>query len=543
LNGTNYFRNTKVELWFLRCLHGSDDLASFRFKSVTAGINDVSSSKAGLSEHPAVSDVLARLTASAYDPRIPKMVQSYFHEMSLLAGAIKKHLLPGACVAIDIGDSSYGGVHVPTDRILIDLLKEHGFRLETEVPLRTRLSRDRTRLRQVLLILRNADETTRPSASAAVKPAWLRTWTRFKQELPHQSQPFSKRNWGHPLHSLCSYQGKMKPAIAHHLVRAFLPSNGTVLDPFAGVGTIPFEAALQGHKAFGFEISPAARVIAAGKVGAPTRSECVALIDRLEKHLSEGQAEESERDSAAEINFNSSLTDYYEPKTFREILLARRYFLQEPPSSASECLVVASLLHLLHGNRPYALSRRSHNTTPFAPTGPFEYRPLLPRLREKVERGLEAARPESFVAGTILHQDATSWWPQEIDQLDAVITSPPFFDSTRFHLANWIRLWFCGWERPDFDSKPLAFVDQRQKTDFAVYESIFRQAKERLKPSGIVVLHLGKSPKCDMAQQLGRVASRWFRVCDTFTESVRHCESHGVRDKGTVEAHQYVVLC
>ena len=41
-------------------------------------------------------------------------------------------------------------------------------------------------------------------------------------------------------------------------------------------------------------------------------------------------------------------------------------------------------------------------------------------------------------------QDATEWWPADVNELDAVITSPPFFDSTRFYLGNWMRLWFCG---------------------------------------------------------------------------------------------------
>ncbi len=125
---------------------------------------------------------------------------------------------------------------------------------------------------------------------------------------------------------------------------------------------------------------------------------------------------------------------------------------------------------------------------------------------------------------------------------NAVITSPPFFDSTRFYLANWMRLWFCGWEAEDFRIQPLAFVDERQKRSFEVYEAVFRQARERLKPGGVMVLHLGKSRKCDMAAMLQRVALRWFRVADSFTEQVDHCESHGIRDKGTVTAHQFLLL-
>ena len=150
--------------------------------------------------------------------------------------------------------------------------------------------------------------------------------------------------------------------------------------------------------------------------------------------------------------------------------------------------------------------------------------------------------PAGFVPGYSLYQDATAIWPQEIQGIDAVITSPPFFDSTRFYLANWMRLWFCGWNVADFGRRPLAFVDERQKRSFDVYEPILRQARERLKRGGVMVLHLGKSRKCDMAHELSRIAQSWFRVADVFAERVDHCESHGIRDKGTVVEHSYVVL-
>ena len=233
---------------------------------------------------------------------------------------------------------------------------------------------------------------------------------------------------------------------------------------------------------------------------------------------------------------------YFSPETFAEILTARRFFLELEDDGAAASLVMACLLHILHGNRPYALSRRSHPITPFAPTGEVEYRALMPRLREKVERSLAEELPEEFVPGAVLEQDACGFWPQEVRDLDAVITSPPFFDSTRFYLANWMRLWFCGWEAEDFKVRPQGYVDERQKKNMGIYEPIFRQARERLKPGGVMVLHLGESRKCDMAAHLKHVARHWFRVADEFRESVEHCESHGIRDKGTVTAHQFLVL-
>jgi hypothetical protein len=144
--------------------------------------------------------------------------------------------------------------------------------------------------------------------------------------------------------------------------------------------------------------------------------------------------------------------------------------------------------------------------------------------------------------GRSFFQDATAHWPDEVSDLDAIITSPPFFDSTRFYSANWMRLWFAGWDASDFVTKPASFVDERQKHDFAVYEPIFRQAAERLKPGGYFAIHLGKSRKCDMAMVLSEIGSRYLRQVDAFTESVEHCESHGIRDKGAVTHHQYVLF-
>jgi hypothetical protein len=540
-NGTNYFRNTKVELWFLRCLNDSADLSHFRRRAVTAGINDVTVDKPAESTTAAIRRVVEALGKRAYDVRIPRMIQTYFHDLVTVFDALASHLASEAPVLVDIGDSSYGGVRVATAQLLTGLLEERGYRLAEEIVLRKRASRSGEPLTQSLLVLRGPSKPTAVKVPAS-DSAWSKAWVEFKTRLPHQHGEYAKRNWGHPLHSLCSYQGKMKPSLAASLVRTFVPDGGRLLDPFGGVGTIPFEAALQGRRSWCFDISPAAMQISTAKLASADRNECRTIIEQLERHLREAPAPSEDLKQASEIRFNGPLVEYFHPRTLTEIVKARRFFLARPPSTPSEALVFSSLLHILHGNRPYALSRRSHPITPFAPTGPCEYRGLIARLREKVQRGLAEPLPAGFVSGTAFFQDATETWPQEVDDLDAVLTSPPFFDSTRFHLANWMRLWFCGWNAVAFNQQPRAFVDERQKTSLDVYASIFRQARERLKPGGVFVLHLGKSRKCDMASELAQMARRWFRIADRFDECVAHCESHGIRDKGTVIEHSYLVL-
>src|SRR5437867_4233080 len=92
-------------------------------------------------------------------------------------------------------------------------------------------------------------------------------------ELPVQSAP---ERWRHPcahtecaLHQLSPYIGKMKSSIAGELVDRYSSFGDLVVDPFAGAGTIPFEAAIRGRRAFGADISPYARVLSKAKLSPP----------------------------------------------------------------------------------------------------------------------------------------------------------------------------------------------------------------------------------------------------------------------------------
>ena len=548
LNGTNYFRNTKLELWFLRYIQFENDLRFFRDQALTSGINDVKKDTSGnsgtdiMTKNKLLNDTIVKLHKKSYDQRIPIMAKSYFEEMYAIFSKLREHLRDRAKILIDIGDSIFANVHIKTDDILIELLAALGYELNEKKLLRKRRSRNKEVLSQTLLVLEFNKSTYMPEKKQKIQIFNLGNWEHFKNNLPYQKLPYSKRNWGHPLHSLCSYQGKLKASIAHHLVKTFVPENGSVLDPFSGVGTIPFEAALNGRKPYGFDISIPAYYISTAKISIHKKNECLNYIQQIAEFIEQNGCTKEELNEAKHFGFNKKLAEYYEEKTLKEILLARRFLKLNYPKNPSRMLVISSLLHILHGNRPYALSRRSHPIVPYAPQGEFVYKSLIKNLTEKVERALQVELPLNFISGKIYNQDSTSIWPQEINNLDAVITSPPFFDSTRFYLANWIRIWFSGWSENDFKYQINSYIEERQKKDFTIYESIFRQSRERLKRGGVCVLHLGKSVKCDMAEELKKVSKRWFNTVDLFVENVEHCESHGIRDKGTVTSHQYLVL-
>ncbi|MBM6577937.1 hypothetical protein KCP91_16250 [Microvirga sp. SRT01] len=157
LNGTNYFRNTKIELWFSRYLSTKAELRRFRDAAITSGINDVTNGKVGARVVPQSEELQKTLMAledDAYDQRIPKMAAAYFAEMDEAFGRLRAVVQRDACVAVDLGDSCYGDVHVRTDTILRALMTRRNFEFEKEVVLRERASRSGRQLRQTLQIFR-----------------------------------------------------------------------------------------------------------------------------------------------------------------------------------------------------------------------------------------------------------------------------------------------------------------------------------------------------------------------------------------------------
>lgn len=555
LNGTNYIRNARLELWYLRHLSERADLRRLRDRVITSGINDVHAKTRWEPVTPGVERVVRAIEANAYDSRIAKMVGGYFRDMSAVFSSLGECLRPGGRLCIDIGDSIYNRIHVPTDDLLVEIAENMGYKTVERVHLRKRISKGGEAVRQQLLVFerpkklratnkhQSATKTTQEVApSTTLKPDWRSEWEVFKKTLPHQLMPYAKREWGGPAHSMCSYQGKMKPALAHHLVKCFSAPGDVVVDPFSGAGTIPLEACRMGRRGYGIDISRLGHVLTLAKVAKASTVKMEGLMHELEASINKHRLNPSEIERAAKVRFNSAIPDYFHPETLREVIAARSFFLSRWDSGAEWAVLFACTLHLLHGNRPYALSRRSHPVTPFKPTGDFEHRELMPRLRDKLARLYEELTNDGREWGSSAQGDCTVTWPTSIPTADVIITSPPFFDSTRFYMTNWMRFWFIGWEREDFDIRASEFLETRQKQSLDVYHSFYAAARERLRAGGLLVMHLGNSAKCDMGTELSKRAAPWFSVADKFTEGVEHCESHGIRDKGTVHGHTYLLL-
>jgi len=536
LNGTNYFRNTKLELWTAAYLGDEKELGAYRIQAVAAGINNVSRKGRPPRLLPYVEKVASQLDEVAYDRRIPELVRRYFSDAHTWLGNLHTLLRPGARALIDIGDSRFAGVLVKTDQLLAEVGREVGFKLQETRLLRKRQSNDGSALKQVLLVLERPVAVSHlPPSSGDIRAAARQ----FETRLPHRRRPLSARNWGHGWHSLCSYQGKLKPAIAHALVADFTSPGEVVLDPMSGAGTVPLEACLQGRIGWGNDLQELGYILTLTKVRRADPVAARAIADDLVTWVRRHRAEQDAR-AYGGFGLNGTIPEYFHEGTYREILAAREFMQAFPVDSSDHALVYASMLHILHGNRPYALSRRSHPVTPFKPSGPAEYRELAPRLMQKIDRTLGQDWPRQARDGRAHNQDLFDL--PFSNEVDAVITSPPFAASTRFFAANWMRLWLAGWEPDDFDNRKEAFLEHRQRDSLDVYRDFFAAAHRWLKPRGRLIMHVGRTDRWNMARELDSLARDWFDVVHTFDESVVGREKFGISDQGGTKSHQYLFM-
>ncbi len=61
--------------------------------------------------------------------------------------------------------------------------------------------------------------------------------------------------------NIFTWRGQFSPQLIEELLIAYCPRKATILDPFVGSGTVLYEAAKLGYRAFGFEVNPSAWIL------------------------------------------------------------------------------------------------------------------------------------------------------------------------------------------------------------------------------------------------------------------------------------------
>lgn len=98
----------------------------------------------------------------------------------------------------------------------------------------------------------------------------------------------------------------------------------------------------------------------------------------------------------------------------------------------------------------------------------------------------------------------------------------------------------AGWEPSDFSARRESFIESQQKKSLDIYRTFFECCARWLRTDGRLILHLGKTAKCDMAKELSARMTGDFELVYQCDEEVAGREKFGMRDQGATTSHQYV---
>lgn len=321
------------------------------------------------------------------------------------------------------------------------------------------------------------------------------------------------------LHQLSPYIGKLKSSIAASLIAQFTAPNDLVYDPFSGSGTVALEAWVAGRNIIANDLSPYAAILTRAKLFP---------YDSLEDALDDMDELADEAATVVEYidlrRVPKWVRDFFHPKTLRETLgwtyvlrRRRRWFL------------LASLLGILHHQRPGFLSFPSSHTVPYLrkkafPPSKFpelyKYRSLADRFEAKIDRAFRRVPDldEAFERRCFQKSAHLLTPPAKVD---AIITSPPYMRQLDYGRDNRLRLWFLGVE----DSHALDHkISPRKDAFLKLMGQCFKKWKTVLKPDKYCILVVGDGSSEFRDANLPRLISR-IATREGFVHVLDHTEA------------------
>ena len=293
---------------------------------------------------------------------------------------------------------------------------------------------------------------------------------------------------GHALHEI-SYRACFKPQLPEFFISHLTQPDDTVYDPFMGRGTTPIQAALMDRKAVGNDANPISLLVTRPRLNTPHQSEVEARLNDIDWHC----AEPTEKDL--------SFTVFYHPETLRQIV-ALRAWLQKREQSASldniDDWIRLVAISRLTGHSPGFFSVY---TLPPNQAAPIESQRRINRRRNQTPpkrdvNSLIARKSKSLLRhGGLDHQtpnlsctDARNTDHIDDDDVDLVVTSPPFLDTVNYMTDNHVRAWFAG---IDIDARNIETTSNPKSWQNFTAQTL-RELCRIVKPGGTICYEVGE---------------------------------------------------
>ncbi|MGB6942221.1 MAG: DNA methyltransferase [Bryobacteraceae bacterium] len=272
----------------------------------------------------------------------------------------------------------------------------------------------------------------------------------------------------------------------------------TVLDPFSGRGTTPFQALLSGRHAVGNDINPVAFCLTRAKTSAPSRDAVRRRITYLEKHF---VAKHWKTEAACLPRF---FTYAYASRTLRQLLYLRTSLAWR--RSRVDCMLAGLVLGSLHGESnksPSYLSNQMPRTISTKPEYSLRFwiergfqppdRDAFDLLRKQLAFRYESDPPEfQGITSELDFRQLPRFMQGRGKPPKLVVTSPPYLDTTSFEEDQWLRLWFLGGE-PHPTYRTISKDDRHDNPDayWRLIGDLWRVLGQVLARRSYVVIRMG----------------------------------------------------
>lgn len=301
------------------------------------------------------------------------------------------------------------------------------------------------------------------------------------------------REWGHSRHSLAPYVGSFPPSLSKYFIE-WLSDNGHVIfDPFCGGGTVPLEAGLNERIGIGNDALHYATVISKAK-------SIVVKSSELENRVNDIQRKAEEINYPYEGADVDDLKAYFSDYTLEQ-LLRWKSILRNRKNDNIDMYIDGLICGVLHGPSNMFLSvstKDTYSSTPDAIRNivsekGLQYpkrdikRSILKKHRLVTKNNLKTGLNISIKSGDARKVNI------EKNEVDLIVTSPPYLRVLDYTWNNWVRLWWLGNDR----------VQQRNKLDLTSSTSKYKsfisdvllEMRRVISDDGFIVLVVGDVKK------------------------------------------------
>lgn len=283
------------------------------------------------------------------------------------------------------------------------------------------------------------------------------------------------------------------PQMATVFIQWMTRPGDVVFDPFAGRGTVPLEALLQGRRGLGADANPLAHALTRAKVKVPSASSVAARLRQLETAYKQAKVDTDQVPADIRMLYSAS--------TLRQLVFLRD---ELRATGHIDPFITGLVLGMLHANHSGSGATRGFsismpNTFAMAPGYVREYiereRLVAPDVDVfemlKARAGRYDLPGRAIITGRSWLRDATRTVPCEVRAArpKLIFTSPPYLEVIKYGKYNWVRLWFLKADAKAVDAGLMSSGSLARYVEFMT--KVLRQLKTAVADDGFVCLVIG----------------------------------------------------